>query len=78
VVAADHDDFLIIAPEADSEGAASLAQRVAQALRKAPFAARARKAKGSKSWAIGVAVCPAEGDSRTALLAHATASPKPL
>ncbi len=59
------DEFAVLAPDTDADGAAMLAGRLRQRLRRLQFAGEAVDAT------IGWAVYPSDGDSPQALLAHA-------
>jgi hypothetical protein len=80
VIACKNDDFVVLLPEADTAGAAIAARRAARTLAAgAPdIPARPRRAKGLAAWSVGVAACPADGYSREALIARATAELRPL
>jgi hypothetical protein len=79
-IACKNDDFVMLLPEADAAGAAVAARRAARILTAgAPgLPARPRRAKGLAAWSAGVAACPADGFSREALIARATAELRPL
>jgi hypothetical protein len=79
-VACKNDDFVVLLPEADTAGAALVARRAARSLGAGPpgLPARPRRAKGLAAWSAGVAACPADGYSREALIARATAELRPL
>jgi GGDEF domain-containing protein len=79
-IACKNDDFVVLLPEADTAGAALVARRAARVLASgAPgLPARPRRAKGLAGWSTGVAACPADGYSREALVARATAALRPL
>jgi GGDEF domain-containing protein len=79
-IACKNDDFIMLLPEADAAGAAIAALRAAQKLAGgAPgIPARPRRAKGLAAWSAGIASCPADGFSREALIARATAELRSL
>jgi GGDEF domain-containing protein len=79
-VAGKNDDFVLLLPEADAAGAAIVAHRAARTMVAGAtgLPARPRRAKGLAAWSAGVAACPADGYSREALIARATAELRPL
>jgi GGDEF domain-containing protein len=79
-VAGKNDDFVVLLPEADAAGAANVAHRVARSIVAGAngLPARPRRAKGLAAWSAGIAACPADGYSREALIARATAELRPL
>jgi hypothetical protein len=79
-IACRNDDFVVLLPEADAAGAAIAARRAARTMAAgAPgLPTRPRKAKGLAAWSAGIAACPADGSSREALIARATAELRPL
>jgi GGDEF domain-containing protein len=79
-IACKNDDFVVLLPEADAAGAAIAARRAARTLVAGALGlpARPRRAKGLAAWSAGVAACPADGFSREALIARATAELRPL
>lgn len=74
------DEFVIALPEADAAAGALVAARIADAIRRAPFAARlpSKKLSGAAGWTIGVAAYPADGDSGAALRARAKENSRAL
>jgi GGDEF domain-containing protein len=80
VIAYKNDDFVVLLPEADAAGAVIAARRAAGTLAAGVpgLPAPPRKAKGLGAWSAGVAACPADGYSREALIARATADLRPL
>jgi GGDEF domain-containing protein len=79
-VAGKNDDFVVLLPEADAAGALDVAHRVARTIVAGAngLPARPRRAKGLAAWSAGIAACPADGYSREALIARATAELRPL
>lgn len=79
-IAYKNDDFVMLLPEADTAGAMIAARRAARILAAGVpgLPPRPRKAKGLGAWSAGVAACPADGYSREALIARATAELRPL
>jgi len=79
-VARQREDYVIILPEADADGAANVARRVAAALSLAHegLPPRPRRAKGLAAWSAGVAACPGDGSSSEALIARASATLRPF
>ncbi|HKW44434.1 MAG TPA: diguanylate cyclase [Candidatus Eremiobacteraceae bacterium] len=79
-IACKNDDFIMLLPESDAAGAAIAALRVAQELAAGSpgIPSRPRRAKGLAAWSAGIASCPADGLSREALIARATAELRPL
>jgi GGDEF domain-containing protein len=79
-VACKNDDFVVLLPEADAAGAALVARRAARTIAAGAsgLPVRPRRAKGLAAWSAGVAACPADGYSREALIARATAELRPL
>ena len=74
------EDFIIVLPEADGEGATHVARRAVAALTAETdgLPPRPRKARGLAAWSAGVAACPADGASRDALIARASATLRPF
>jgi GGDEF domain-containing protein len=80
VVSGRGDDFLIVLPEADANGLALAAHRVASAISASRLRAtvKPRRGRGFAAWSVGAACYPEDGATRDVLLAHATAALKPL
>jgi GGDEF domain-containing protein len=80
IVSGRGDDFMVVLPEADERGASVAAGRIATAVISAPLGAglKPRKARGFAAWSVGRAAFPADGITRDALLAHATATLAPI
>lgn len=74
------DDFLVVLPEASEAGVALAMRRVAAAVASSKLRAssKPRRARGFAAWSIGAASYPEDGTTRDVLLAHATATLKPL
>jgi predicted signal transduction protein with EAL and GGDEF domain len=64
------DEFAVILPETDREGAAVVAGRILEAFQHSPFAAEGRMAFPIGA-SIGIATHPADGRSATELIAFA-------
>jgi GGDEF domain-containing protein len=75
-LARQREDYVIVLPEADGDGAANVARRVVAALSVAHegLPPRPRRAKGLAAWSAGVASCPSDGSSSEALIARASAT----
>lgn len=79
IVSGRGDDFLVVLHDADDHGAELASTRIASAVSAARLrASKARRARGFAAWSIGRAHYPADGASRDALLARATATLKPI
>ena len=79
-VARQREDYVIVLPEADADGAANVARRAVAALSLAHegLPPRPRRAKGLAAWSAGVAACPGDGSSSEALIARASATLRPF
>ncbi|HZW72384.1 MAG TPA: diguanylate cyclase, partial [Caldimonas sp.] len=80
VIAGSGDDFLVVLADADAGGSLVAAKRVARAIGGASLRAaqRPKKTRGFAAWSIGRASYPADGTTRDALIARATASLSPF
>jgi GGDEF domain-containing protein len=80
IVSGRGDDFLAVLHEADDRGAELAAKRISAAVAAAPLrsSSKTRRARGFAAWSVGRARYPADGASREALLARATATLEPI
>lgn len=78
VVAWRGDDFLAVLAQIDERGAGLVQARIAAAMTAGDAAGRARKGRGPSTRRIGRALFRDHGTTRDALLAHATATSRPI
>lgn len=80
VISGRGDDFLVVLPETGAAGLRLATQRVASAIAGSRLRAKMkpRRARGFAAWSVGAACYPEDGGTRDVLLAHATATLKPL
>jgi GGDEF domain-containing protein len=80
IVSGRGDDFLVVLSEAGAAGLRLATQRVASAIAASKLRAKMkpRRARGFAAWSVGGACYPEDGATRDVLLAHATATLKPL
>jgi hypothetical protein len=79
-LAGQREDYMIVLPEADGDGATNVARRAVAALTDANtgLPPRPRRAKGLAAWSAGIASCPSDGASSEALIARASATLRPF
>jgi len=80
VIAGRNEDFLVVLAETDIAGARLARTRIAAALASSAVRSRVkpRQKRGFAAWSAGCAAYPADGATRDALLARATATLQPI